>query len=65
MGWLAFAASVFLNDVFLGSTQGSDGVEQTNALYSFPTGAVKLGADNVITIVQVCLHPGLTVNDAK
>ncbi|KIP02769.1 glycoside hydrolase family 35 protein [Phlebiopsis gigantea 11061_1 CR5-6] len=50
-GGSAFAASVFLNDVFLGSTQGSSS-EQTNALYAFPEGAVKVGADNVLTVVQ-------------
>ena len=50
---VAFAASVFLNDVFLNSTQGTPSTEQTNALYTFPSGAVKVGADNVITVVQV------------
>ncbi|EKM56228.1 glycoside hydrolase family 35 protein [Phanerochaete carnosa HHB-10118-sp] len=51
-GGNAFGASVFLNDVFLGTTNGSASVEQTNALYSFPDGAVKTGTDNVITVVQ-------------
>ena len=50
---LAFAASVFLNDIFLGTTNGSASVEQTNALYAFPAGAVKLGTDNVVTVIQV------------
>ena len=53
----AFAASVFLNNVFIGTTNGSASVEQTNALYSFPEGAVKTGQDNVITVVQVRILP--------
>lgn len=56
-GGEAFAASVWLNDVFLGtffgnSTNNRNIVPEVNNTFIFPTGAVKLGQDNVITVVQ-------------
>ncbi|CAK5270671.1 unnamed protein product [Mycena citricolor] len=55
-GGEAFAASVWLNDVFLGtafgnSTNNANIIEETDETFKFPAGAVKTG-DNVITIVQ-------------
>ncbi|KAK6984994.1 glycoside hydrolase family 35 protein [Favolaschia claudopus] len=55
-GGEAFAASVWLNDVFLGtsfgnSTNNRNILEETDDKFTFPTGAVHPG-DNVITIVQ-------------
>uniref|UniRef100_A0A0W0G5J3 beta-galactosidase n=1 Tax=Moniliophthora roreri TaxID=221103 RepID=A0A0W0G5J3_MONRR len=56
-GGEAFAASVWLNDVFLkttfgNSTNNQNVIVETDEVYTFPEGAVKEGADNVITIVQ-------------
>ncbi|KAI0313595.1 glycoside hydrolase family 35 protein [Amylostereum chailletii] len=57
IGGDAFAASVFLNDVFIGTafgneTNNNNNIDQVDAVYNFPDGAVKVGVDNVITIVQ-------------
>ncbi|KAI0059604.1 glycoside hydrolase family 35 protein [Artomyces pyxidatus] len=56
-GGEAFAASVWLNDVFLGtafgnSTNNRNILEETDQVFSFPNGSVSVGQDNVITIVQ-------------
>ncbi|KAI0033132.1 glycoside hydrolase family 35 protein [Vararia minispora EC-137] len=56
-GGQAFAASVFLNSVFLGtafgnSTNDRNAIVEVDQVYNFPAGAVTAGADNVITIVQ-------------
>ncbi|KAJ7022668.1 glycoside hydrolase family 35 protein [Mycena alexandri] len=55
-GGEAFAASVWLNNVFLNtsfgnSTNNRNILEETDDKFAFPAGAVKAG-DNVITIVQ-------------
>ncbi|CAK5265004.1 unnamed protein product [Mycena citricolor] len=55
-GGQAFAASVWLNDVFLGTSYGNSTnnlniLEETDDAFVFPAGAMKLGA-NVLTIVQ-------------
>ncbi|KAF9016306.1 glycoside hydrolase family 35 protein [Hymenopellis radicata] len=55
-GGEAFAASVWLNDVFLNtsygnSTNNQNKLEETDDLFTFPDGALVEG-DNVITIVQ-------------
>ncbi|KAJ7743740.1 glycoside hydrolase family 35 protein [Mycena maculata] len=55
-GGEAFAASVWLNDVFLNtsfgnSTNNENILEETDDKFIFPAGAVRAG-DNVITIVQ-------------
>ncbi|KAJ6585751.1 glycoside hydrolase family 35 protein [Mycena capillaripes] len=55
-GGQAFAASVWLNDVFLNTSYGNSTnnmniIEETDDQFIFPEGALKLG-DNVITIVQ-------------
>ncbi|KAF9258328.1 glycoside hydrolase family 35 protein [Marasmius fiardii PR-910] len=56
-GGEAFAASVWLNNVFLNtafgnSTNNRNFIEETDQVYTFPSGAVQAGKDNVITIVQ-------------
>ncbi|KLO05165.1 glycoside hydrolase family 35 protein [Schizopora paradoxa] len=56
-GGEAFAASVWLNDVFLNTTFGNstnngNSINQTDQLFTFPADAVKSGKDNVITVVQ-------------
>ncbi|KAJ6517287.1 glycoside hydrolase family 35 protein [Mycena vitilis] len=55
-GGQAFAASVWLNDEFLGTSYGNSTnnmnvIEETDDKFIFPDGALRLG-DNVITIVQ-------------
>ncbi|KAJ6779264.1 glycoside hydrolase family 35 protein [Mycena vulgaris] len=55
-GGQAFAASVWLNDVFLNTSYGNSTnnmniIEETDEKFIFPEGALRLG-DNVITIVQ-------------
>ncbi|KAK0448411.1 glycoside hydrolase family 35 protein [Desarmillaria tabescens] len=55
-GGSAFAASVWLNNVFLKTSYGNSTnniniLEETDAVFTFPEGAV-LHGDNVITIVQ-------------
>jgi len=56
-GGEAFAASVWLNDVFLNtsfgnSTNNQNILEETDDKFTFPAGALIPGKDNVITIVQ-------------
>ncbi|RDB14620.1 putative beta-galactosidase A [Hypsizygus marmoreus] len=56
-GGEAFAASVWLNDVFLGTSFGNSTnnrhiLEETDDRFIFPAGSVVSGADNIITIVQ-------------
>ncbi|KNZ71656.1 putative beta-galactosidase C [Termitomyces sp. J132] len=56
-GGEAFAASVWLNDVFLNtsfgnSTNNHNNVGETDEKFIFPEGALVVGRDNVITIVQ-------------
>ncbi|KAI5120764.1 hypothetical protein M0805_004727 [Coniferiporia weirii] len=56
-GGEAFAASVWLNDVFLNTSFGNSTndkhiLEETDEVFTFPDGAVLAGQDNVITIVQ-------------
>ncbi|KAF8873040.1 hypothetical protein BD779DRAFT_1477252 [Infundibulicybe gibba] len=53
----AFAASVWANNVFLGtsfgnSTNNRNILEETDDKFTFPAGSLKAGKDNVITIVQ-------------
>ena len=47
----AFAASVWINDIFLDTigTMTSEG--DANGLFTFPPGSVKEGRDNVITVL--------------
>ena len=49
----AFAASIWLNDKFINTTFGGSSA-QTDAVYSFPEGSVRVGEDNILTIVMVC-----------
>ncbi|OSC98180.1 glycoside hydrolase family 35 protein [Trametes coccinea BRFM310] len=50
-GGTAFAASVWLNDVFLKTVSDFSATGETNALFDFPSSAVRPGRDNVLTIV--------------
>ncbi|EEB95866.1 hypothetical protein MPER_05099, partial [Moniliophthora perniciosa FA553] len=57
-GGEAFAASVWLNDVFLKTTYGNSTnnnniIAETDEVFAFPEGIVEEGGLNVITIVQV------------
>ncbi|KAK1223567.1 hypothetical protein PQX77_013554 [Marasmius sp. AFHP31] len=67
-GGRAFAGSVWLNDVFLGSTKGASNnnnataiIETTNQTYAFPEGAVNKGQDNAITV----LHDNMGMEEAR
>ncbi|KAF8625954.1 hypothetical protein AX17_006679 [Amanita inopinata Kibby_2008] len=65
-GGEAFAASVWLNDVFLDTTFGNSTnnrniIYETDTKFNFPRGALKPGQDNVITIVQD--HMGIDESD--
>ncbi|KDR82517.1 hypothetical protein GALMADRAFT_237854 [Galerina marginata CBS 339.88] len=56
-GGEAFAASVWVNDVFLGTSFGNSSnnrriLEETDDKFTFPAGALIAGEDNVITVVQ-------------
>ncbi|KAF5386540.1 hypothetical protein D9757_005888 [Collybiopsis confluens] len=56
-GGAAFAASVWLNDQFLNTTFGNSTnnanvIEETDEKYIIPPDALRVGQDNVITIVQ-------------
>ncbi|KAJ8517999.1 hypothetical protein ONZ45_g4873 [Pleurotus djamor] len=57
-GGEAFAASVWLNDIFLHTSFGNSSnarnrLEETDDKFIFPPGSLRPGKDNVITIVQV------------
>jgi hypothetical protein len=51
-GGLAFAYSVFLNGMFLGSNEGSSTVSMTSATWNIPQNTLRIGKDNVLTLVQ-------------
>ncbi|KAF8508821.1 glycoside hydrolase family 35 protein [Hysterangium stoloniferum] len=52
-GGTAFAASVWINDVFIKSTPSDSSTpSQTNEIFTFPAGSVKTSQDNVVTVVQ-------------
>ncbi|KAI0326223.1 hypothetical protein GY45DRAFT_1382198 [Cubamyces sp. BRFM 1775] len=51
-GGTAFAASVWLNNVFLNTVSDFSAAGETNAFFSFPTSALRPGEDNVLTILQ-------------
>ena len=48
--FLAFAASVFINDQFISTVFNGD--DHVNAAFPFPNGSVIPGQDNVLTVVQ-------------
>ncbi|CCM02296.1 uncharacterized protein FIBRA_04385 [Fibroporia radiculosa] len=50
-GGTAFAASVWINDQFISSTWDVN-AEQTTLVYTFPEGSVRVGEDNVVTVIQ-------------
>ncbi|KAI0352572.1 hypothetical protein OH77DRAFT_1428259 [Trametes cingulata] len=49
-GGSSFAASVWINDQFISTVH--NGADQINALFPFPEGSVKVGQDNVVTVLQ-------------
>ncbi|KAI6113990.1 glycoside hydrolase family 35 protein [Pisolithus sp. B1] len=56
-GGEAFAASVWVNDVFLktsygNSTNNKNIIQETDEVFHFPPGSLKYGEDNVVTVVQ-------------
>jgi hypothetical protein len=56
-GGEAFAGSVWVNNVFLGTSFGNSSnnqriIEETDQKFIFPAGALIAGKDNVITVVQ-------------
>lgn len=56
-GSSAFAATVWLNDAFMGTTFGNSSgnrniIDETDTKFIFPEGALKSGEDNVITVLQ-------------
>ncbi|KAL0951694.1 hypothetical protein HGRIS_008370 [Hohenbuehelia grisea] len=56
-GGQGFAASVWLNDVFLNTSFGNSSanhnvLEETDDKFTFPLGALRAGKDNVVTVVQ-------------
>ncbi|KAG7094115.1 hypothetical protein E1B28_007729 [Marasmius oreades] len=44
--------SAWLNGIFLGSSQGSSTISVSSDVWTFPTGSVKAGRENVIVVVQ-------------
>ncbi|KAF9269213.1 glycoside hydrolase family 35 protein [Marasmius fiardii PR-910] len=50
--------SAWLNGVFLGSAQGSSTVSSSTNVWTFPSGSLKAGGENVIVVVQD--HTGIT-----
>ncbi|KAH9849470.1 glycoside hydrolase superfamily [Lenzites betulinus] len=51
-GGTAFAASVWLNDVFLESVSDISAKGEANAFFAFPPSALKAQNDNVLTVLQ-------------
>ncbi|KAI0738818.1 glycoside hydrolase superfamily [Daedaleopsis nitida] len=51
-GGTAFAASVWINDVFIDTISAVTAAGDANALFPFPKGAVQPGQDNVLTVLQ-------------
>ncbi|KAG8906903.1 hypothetical protein FRB99_005786 [Tulasnella sp. 403] len=54
---VAFAASVYINDVFIRTTYGNSTnnrniIRETDEVYEFPDGCLEVGKDNVVTVVQ-------------
>lgn len=68
-GGTAFAASVWINDVFIKSTPGDSSTpSQTNEIFEFPPGSLRIGYDNVITVIQDNTgldESGSSTNDPK
>ena len=51
-GGLAFAYSIFLNGVFLGSGGSDPSLSLSTDVWTFPEEAVRVGKDNVLTVLQ-------------
>ncbi|KAI0359054.1 hypothetical protein OH77DRAFT_1518305 [Trametes cingulata] len=51
-GGTAFAASVWLNDVFLDTVSDFSSDGEANAFFVFPSSALRSGQDNVLTVLQ-------------
>ncbi|KAE9399468.1 glycoside hydrolase family 35 protein [Gymnopus androsaceus JB14] len=67
---LAFAASVWINDIFLNTSFGNSSndaniIEETDEKFFFPEGSLRIGQDNVITIVQDNMGLNETGDDAE
>lgn len=52
MGGFGFGYGAWLNGVHLGGGQGNLSVSQTTNLLSIPEGALKVGEDNVLVVLQ-------------
>ncbi|EIW81147.1 glycoside hydrolase family 35 protein [Coniophora puteana RWD-64-598 SS2] len=72
-GGEAFAASVWINDVFLStsygnSTNNQNSIVETDQKFNFPEGSLNIGDDNVVTVVQDNMgldESGSTGNEEK
>ncbi|KAI0091585.1 glycoside hydrolase family 35 protein [Irpex rosettiformis] len=51
-GGLAFAYSAFINGVFIGSGGSSASLSMTSDVWTFPEGSMRVGKDNVLTVIQ-------------
>ncbi|KAI0374491.1 hypothetical protein BV20DRAFT_1033302 [Pilatotrama ljubarskyi] len=51
-GGTAFAASVWLNDVFLDTVSDFSSAGETNAFFAFPSSALRPGQENMLTVLQ-------------
>lgn len=49
---IAFAASVWINDVFIDTIGANTAAGDADGLFAFPNGSVKAGEDNVITVLM-------------
>ncbi|VDB90655.1 unnamed protein product [Peniophora sp. CBMAI 1063] len=52
IGGFGFAYSAFLNDHFLGSGQGNSTVAQLTDVWDVTAGMLRVGQDNVLTVIQ-------------
>ncbi|KAI0790298.1 glycoside hydrolase superfamily [Irpex lacteus] len=50
-GGIGFAASVFINSHFINTTSSLSS-QQTNGIFTLPSDSVKVGQDNIVTVVQ-------------
>ena len=48
----AFAASVWINSVFIDTIGNNTAAGDASGLFVFPTGAVRAGQDNVVTVLM-------------
>lgn len=62
-GGAAFATSVWINGKFVNTTSATPAFPETNALYAFPEGSVRVDEDNVLTVLQD--HMGLDLTPTR